>query len=350
MRTWLIAAVVIGISFAKLERDRQVAKIAPATCPLGAMTGPAEQNPHHPDRRARTLANVTARGATGMIAPGGGARDTRINLKILQWHALRAADTSAKVRERLHEFDPATRPDAWAGTVQDGFARGFAVALEEAIALGQQPVIEQPFDPVHTQHITGKDLRKKKDLLVASAGARIRFSRKEGVLFVDRKTETNSPNCLRFEDRRDQGTLDGFCACENERPRLFSAQFLKPVRYTIAKGHTELELAGSLGRGANGFTARMLIIGRETAATIELRLTIDNRHKDHRLRARFLGIAPTAILHECTDVSEVVHSDAGNFVAFTLVRAISTLLVDDNKVICEGAQCLGPVTHTFRLG
>lgn len=97
-----------------------------------------------------------------MIAPGGGARDARINLKILQWHALRAADTSAKVRERLHEFDPATRPDAWAGTVQDGFARGFAVALEEAIALGQQPVIEQPFDPVHTQHITGKDLRKRR--------------------------------------------------------------------------------------------------------------------------------------------------------------------------------------------
>ena len=65
-----------------------------------------------------------------------------------------------------------------------------------------------------------------------------------------------------------------------------------------------------------------------------LRLTIrvENRHAGWRLRARFLGIPAERIAHECTPVCEVVENDAGGFVAFTLVRACATLLVDGQPV------------------
>jgi hypothetical protein len=45
-----------------------------------------------------------------------------------------------------------------------------------------------------------------------------------------------------------------------------------------------------------------------------------------------------------------VHSDAGGFVAFTLVRACGRLRVDGSEVAVPGAQCRGVVEHVFTLG
>ncbi|MBL8750655.1 MAG: hypothetical protein JNK78_15965 [Planctomycetes bacterium] len=309
----------------------------------------------HPDRAAATLANVDEerahRGAGPFVAPGPGAADCRIDVKLLQWHALAAAARSARSRERLAAFAAATRPDLWAGTTQDGTARGFMAALEEAIAIA--PRTDAPprpeASPERTTTWTGKDLRKKKDLLVASGGSRVRFSRKEGLLFVDRDGGAHSANCLRFEARTDRGTLDAFVPDDAERPRLFSAQFLQARRYVQTAGETRLLLAGRLGRGPIGWPCELEISGRDDERSVLLRLRIEHRVPGQRLRARFLGIAPGAIVHECTDVREVVENDAGGFVAFTLVRACTTLRVDGKDVPVPGAACFGTIEHRFRL-
>lgn len=289
-----------------------------------------------------------------MQPPGRGSADCRIDLKLLQWRALRAAGRSAAARRRLDAFDPMLRPDLWAGTVQDGVARGFAAALEEAVALAPADPDDAwpttPDDPLRVQRFEGKELRKKKDLLVESGGAKIRFSRKEGVLFVDRQAGVNSANCLRFEARADRGTLDAFVGDEGERPRLFSAQFLQPVRYIAGAGHCELLLRGRLGRTAAGFDCEALFVGCESEPFVRMRVRIDNRHDDHRLRARFLGVPSTLIHHRCADVHEEAQNDAGGFVAFTLVRACGTLLVNGAPVAVPAAQCRGLVEHEFRLG
>lgn len=309
----------------------------------------------HPDRVAVTLANVASARAhrSGPFAPPGpGASDCRIDLKLLQFRALDAARRSPRAREHLASFAIAERPDLWAGTVQDGVARGFAVALEEAVALAP-PVAAAPApseDPLHTTTWTGKDLRKKKDLLVKSGGARVRFSRKEGLLYRDREGDTHSTNCLRFEARRDHGTLDGFRGDEAERARIYSAQFLAPQRYVVAPGFTQLLLAGRLGRGPIGWPCEVLLTGSEDESTLRLTLRLDNRTTGWRVRARFLGIPAAAITHECTPVGEVVQSPAGAFVAITLVRACDVLLVDGNPVPVPGARCEGVLEHHFRLG
>lgn len=309
----------------------------------------------HPDRRATTLATVPTEDANELLAmqpPGRGAFDCRIDLKLLQWRALRAAGRSAKARAHLDAFDPMMRPDLWAGTVQDGTARGFAAALEEAIALAPAEDAEpaRPDDPTRVQVFEGTQLRKKKDLVVESGGARIRFGKKDGVLFVDRAAGVNSANCLRFEDRKDLGTLDGFVGDENERPRLFSAQFLQPVRYVAGAGYFELVLRGRLGRTPAGHDCEVVFTGHAQEPFVRLCIRIDHRHDDHRLRARFLGVSPTLLHHECTDVHEQVENAAGGFVAFTLVRATGRLLVQGQPVDVPAAQCRGRLEHRFRLG
>lgn len=311
----------------------------------------------HPDRLAATLANLDdahkSRAAGPFAAPGSGSRDCRIDLKILQHTANLASGRSARARERLAALSPGSHPDLWAGTVQDGVARGFAIALEEAISLGGQPsepVPAPPDDPVHLQRFAGKDLRKKKDLLVSSGGSRVRFSRKEGLLFVDREGGINSPNCLRFEARRDLGSLDGFVGDENERPRLYSAQFLQPREYVHSPGFTQLRLAGRIGRGPIGWNCELLLTGIATEPTVRMRLVLDNRLSGWRLRARFLGIPGPSIHHECTDVRELVANDAGGFLAFTLVRACGTLLVDGKPIATPGANGTGTIEHRFALG
>ena len=309
----------------------------------------------HPDRVAATLANLADARATrnGMpFAPhGAGAADCRIDLKLLQWRAIAAAERAGRARAHLMPFDHKAHPDIWAGTVQDGVARGFAVALEEAIALAPAtPPLVLPEDPLHTRVFEGKELRKKKDLLVASGGPRVRFSRKEGLLFVDRASGVSSANCLRFEARRDLGTLDGFVGDESERPRLHSAQFLQPRRYVQGPGFSRLELAGRLGRGPVGWNCEIVLTGIEAEPSLRLCIRIENRLGGWRLRARFLGISSAAIEHECMPVREVVQHSGGGFVAFTLVRACERLLVDGVEVAVRGAACLGTIEHHFRLG
>ncbi len=309
----------------------------------------------HQDRRLATLAQdasqPTALAAT-VRPPAAGAADCRIDLKLLQWHAQRAMSRSAGARTRLAAFDPMRRPDLWAGTVQDGVARGFAVALEEAASLAPAEPLPPgpPDDPTRVQTFAGKELRKKKDLLVESGGARIRFSRKAGVLFVDREAGVHSANCLRFEARTDLGTLDGFAADEAERPRLFSAQFLQPLTYTAGAGWFELVVAGRIGRTPAGFDCRIVFTGHESEQRVRMRVRIDNRHENHRLRARFLGVPLPLIEHRCASVHEQVDNDAGGFHAFTLVRACGRLLVDDREVATPAAQCMGTIEHEFRLG
>lgn len=323
----------------------------------------------HPDRAAATLAQLDASAArrpTGpFVLPGNGAADARIDLKLLQWRALAAMQRSTAARAHLAPFAVEQHPDLWAGTVQDGVARGFAARLEEAIALAddERPAKQTNADAAATTKTdvaaaiaagarvtVGKDLRKRKDVLIASGGARARFTRKEGLLFVDRADEVHAKNCLTFEARADVGTLDGFAGRADERARLFSAQFLQPQRLVESPTGTELELAGRLGRGPIGWPCRLVLRGDPAREALQLRVRIDHRLPGWRLRARFLGLPSAAITHECTPVCEVVQNDAGGFVAFTLVRAATELAVDDARVPAPGAACLGSIEHTFWLG
>lgn len=309
----------------------------------------------HPDRAAQTLANLpdaaAARGPGPFRLPGPGANDARIELKLLQWQAHAAAARSPRAAAHLSAFAAEQHPDLWAGTVQDGTARGFAARLEEAIALAPPPpgapaVGERPAARV----TTGKELRRRKDLLVASGGSRVRFTRKEGLLFVDRDGGLHSSNCLRFEARTDHGTLDGFAADVGERPRLYSAQFLQARRFAECDGDSELELSGRLGHGPVGFGITLIVRGIASANRVQLQLRLGDCTPGWRLRARFLGLPLTAIEHECTPVHEVVANDAGGFVAFTLVRGCSRLSLDDGLVAVPAAAHPGALPHTFWLG
>jgi hypothetical protein len=312
----------------------------------------------HPDRHAATLtqcADAAVRAGPGPFAPPGpGARDARIDLKLLAFRAQQACARSERARSRLAGLAAAEHPDLWAGTVQDGTARGFAVALEEAVSLAgaSSPADAPPAadDPVRVVVFTGNELRKKKDVLVAAAGARIRFARKTGVLFVSREPECNSVNCVRFEDRSDTGTLDAFAARADERPRVFSPQFLRATLLRQGPDFDQLDLEGRLGRGPMGFPCVLRFIGRKDEESVRLVVRVKNEHRDHRLRIRFLGIPDAFVHHECTDVREKVESSAGGFLAFTLVRACGRLVVDGEEVAVPGAQCLGWIEHEFRLG
>ncbi|MBM4062477.1 MAG: hypothetical protein FJ265_15480, partial [Planctomycetes bacterium] len=106
----------------------------------------------HPDRACATLANLdaagAARGSGPFVPPGEGARDCRIDLKLLQWRARQALAASEPARARLAGLSAEQHSDLWAGTVQDGAARGFAVALEEALSLAPPlPDARRPPDP-----------------------------------------------------------------------------------------------------------------------------------------------------------------------------------------------------------
>lgn len=304
----------------------------------------------HPHRLAATMAQLGA--ATGdCAAPGAGSADCRIDLKLLAWRAQEAARTSGRARERLAVLERATHAHLWAGTVQDGVARGFAVALEEAASLAPQHKATDLFAGADgLTDLKGKELSRKKDILVASGGARVRFGRKEGLLFVHREGGLHSSNFLRFEDRPDHGTLDAPRFDEGGRARIFSAQFLKPVRYRTCKSADELVLEGRLGRGREGFACRVVVRGVRAEPRLQLTVAVDNRHEDHRLRVRFLGIPATVVEHHCTDVGEVVQNDAGGFTAFTLVRAVGRLDTAAGPVATPSAQCIGWVEHQFLLG
>lgn len=320
---------------------------------------------HHPDRHGATLLQCTAlaqqaRAGDDCIRPGAGSADARIDLKLLAFAAQQAMARSGAARERLNQLSPGQRPDLWAGTVQDGTARGFAAALEEAASvLPQGPrsgpiaaVLQRlPHDPLQGRQLQARELRRHKDLLVTSAGPRVRFGHKQGLLLVDRERSLESQGFLRFEDRSDRGTLDAFVPDLAERPRLFDPRFLKPVLLRQGRELDALVLQGTLGRGRSGFPCELALLGFKDEPFLRLQVRIDNRHADHRLRIRFLGVPQHGyVQHFCTDVGEWTDSTAGGFLAFTLVRACGRLTVDDAEVAVPAAQCRDEVAHQFRIG
>lgn len=308
----------------------------------------------HPDRRATTLAGraaIAERAGQGPFQiPGPGSADARIDLKLLA-HAANQALTRRGTEAAVQRIADLRGPDLWAGTVQDGTARGFMAALEEAIDLCKpEPETPDP-DPDGEQLFEGRNLRRKRDILVASAGARVRFGHRTGILFVDRDRDLHTENCIRFEDRRDTGHLDAFSPAEGERARLFSAAFLRPVALRQGARRDLLVMEGCLGRGPRGYPCRMSIEGRKDESCIRLTVAVNNRHTDHRLRIRFLGFPdPSYIAHHCTPVWSKVREKGEGFLAATLVRSCGTLLVGDELIPTPAAQCPGWIEHRFTLG
>jgi hypothetical protein len=319
--------------------------------------------PCHPDRRAATLAQlVPVPAGARCLPPGDGSHDCRIDLKLLQWQAERAAAASPAAAAHLARWPRHQHPDLWAGTVQDGVARGLAVALEEAIALAGTAATD-PFLPV-PEHAPGappdrgapagwtfgKALRKRKEILIASSGARVRFSRKLGVLFVARDEQLHSSNSLWFEARRDRGDLDRFASDPAERNRLFSAQFLPAESLYESADTTQLRLVGRLGRADRQWPIVVTLLGRRSEARVRLRIELRHPPADWRLRARFLGLPAPAIHHHCTDVRETVQGVQGPWSACTLVRSCGWLQVGDERIAVPSAAHLLQVRHDFELG
>ncbi|MEM7203462.1 MAG: hypothetical protein AAF628_24575 [Planctomycetota bacterium] len=310
----------------------------------------------HPDRRAATLAQQALLPAEAWVgpfnAPGKGSEDARVDLKLLQWRTdrLLAERGTAAARARLEELQ---RPDLRAGTVQDGTARGISVALEEAMSLCPPAADARP-NPVWTEEaevLNAKALRRKKDLLVASAGVRVRFSRKRGLLLVDRARDVHSEGVVCFEDRRDRGTLDGFAPASAERPRLFLPNFLVPTAYAQGPAGAGLLLEGRLGRRPQGYRCRLALEGRADERFLRMTVAVENLQDDHRLRIRFRGLGPEyPIGHAGTPAWEPVLQAGRRFMAATLVRACGVLQVGDTTVAVPAAQCRGWVEHRFALG
>jgi hypothetical protein len=318
----------------------------------------------HPDRVATTLAERDVllrdptRTATQWLQPGPGSADARVDLRLLRHAATRAVELRGTDTARAHIADLDT-PDLLTGTVQDGTARGLMARLEEAISLCEPPpdrdtdrdLDAAAQDDPRTQHFSAKDLRRTREILVASAGARIRFSRRTGILLVDRAREIHEEHCIQFEDRSDQGCLDGFEPKEGERARLFSPAFLKPTSLYQGPIADRLVLTGRLGRGPRGFPCRMTLVGRKEEPGIRMRVWIDNRHLDHRMRIRFVGLRDASyIAHRGTPRFELIRYQERTFLAATLLRACGRLRVGDTLVDTPAAQLLGPIEHEFGLG
>jgi hypothetical protein len=318
----------------------------------------------HPDRRAQNLAHrklLLEQGIAKAVAlPGPGSADARMDLKLLAQRTRQALAErwTAEAEARLAGLSTA---DLWAGTVQDGTARGFKVALEEALSLCAPGDTETgpPAPPEPDAVILeGKDLARRRDILVASGGARIRFGPKTGVLFVDRRRDIHHEDCLRFEDQTDVGCLDGFVAKPGERPRLFSPAFRKPTRLLHSSTRHELLLVGRLGRRRRGYPCALRFVGHKHESGIRLTITIQNQHENHRLRIRFLGFSEPDYLGLPVDTADLpafppwerVLAHGRTFLAVTLVRACGRLKVGERYVQVPEAQCLCHISHEFGIG
>ena len=304
-----------------------------------------------PDRRAATLAERQRLLATAREGPFDGlegASDARVDLHLL-WaevdEALRTRGT-ADARTWIEGLDT---PDLRAGTLQDGTARGLAARLEEALSLCGPRAEDEP-DPEFDDEPAGKALRKIREFLIPSAGARVRFSRRDGFHLIDRDRGINERDCLRLEDQGDDGDLDRFVPRPGTRPRLFSPAFLRPERFRTGKRGAELVLHGVLGRGAGGYPCQLRIRGSAHRPGIHLECTVENRHRDHRLRIRFLGLQDGYVERQGTPAFRAVERDGRGFLAATLVRACGRLRVGDEFVATPAAQMQGVITHRFGLG
>lgn len=314
----------------------------------------------HPDRLAPTLAArallPAAAFAGPFLLPRPGSADARIDLKLLAARA-RAALAAGGTSEAELRLQGLEGPDLWAGTVQDATARGFQVALEEVISLCRSAPAAAAAPAaaglagLAVDVATGRELARRKDILVASGGARMRWSRKLGIHFVDRERGLNLEDAIAFEDRSDRGTLDGFVPDPAERPRLYSPRFLQPVRHERGPDRDQLVLAGRLGPRARGFPARLTFEGRRDERALRLTLELENRCQDHRLRIRFVGFPESPPIRNAAALPlEPVSHDRGRFFACTLVRACGQLEVGTEIVAVPSAQCLGTVRHEFTLG
>lgn len=315
----------------------------------------------HPDRLACNLAhrkNLLEQGGVPkeVMVPGPGSADARMDLKLLA-HRTRQALAERWTAEAEARLAGLSTADLWAGTVQDGTARGFKVALEEALSLcARRPESDSGSEPdPDAEILEGTELARQRDLLVASAGARIRFRPKTGILFVDRQRQIHEEDCIRFEDQTDIGCLDGFVPRPGERPRLFSPAFLKPTRFLRSRTRDELLLTGRLGRRRHGHPCALRILGHKHEAGLRLTVTIHNQHEDHRLRIRFLGFSQPDYLALSEDSSafppwERVSARGRTFLAITLVRACGRLKVGNDHVPVPEAQCLCQITHELTLG
>jgi hypothetical protein len=317
-------------------------------------------SPSHPDRFAETLANRAARleGAShGASSPTAVDPDARVDLHLLRFAAERAIAErgTTKARAWIEGLDT---PDLLAGSIQDGTARGLMARLEEAISLCRaveatdvpDPTAEN-LDPLQSTVFTGKELRRKRDILIASKGVRVRFSRKTGIHVIDRERDMNEPNCIQFEDQADVGCLDGFAAADATRPRLFSPAFLSPEQLVHGRAEDRLVLVGRLGRGRDGFPCRLTLIGRKDEPGIRMIVRIENQSTDHRLRIRFVGVRDANFVsHRGTPGFCTVRHKGRAFLAATLVRACGRLRVGESYVATPGAQVQGVIEHTFGLG
>lgn len=304
----------------------------------------------HPDRLAATLAQLgsSASADADVEAPGPGSADARVDLKLL-CHRTKTALAERGTPQAEARLAGLTSEHLWAGTVQDGAARGFSVALEETISLCR-PAPASPEPAEAEEVLTGAELRRKRDLLVASAGARVRFTRKGGLLLVDRAHDVHEENFICFEDRTDTGTLDGFAPLPGERCRLFHPGFLQPVRLERGPGHDLLVLEGRLGRRSSGYPCRMRIEGHKEEQRVRLTVAVRNDHPNHRLRIRFRGSADAVSACGGTPAWERVNYEGRSFRAATIVRACGVLPVGDDTVAVPDAQCMGWIEHAFNLG
>jgi hypothetical protein len=304
----------------------------------------------HPDRVATTLAERAALLEQSSASTSTATRsDARVDLQLLRFAADRAIATrgTSEARGWIEGLDT---PDLLAGSIQDGTARGLMARLEEAISLCDAE-IPVDADEADADVFTGKELRRKRDILIASKGVRIRFSRKNGIHVIDRARDMNEPNCIQFEDQPDEGCLDGFVASNGARPRLFSPAFLSPEQLVHGRDEDRLVLAGRLGRGRAGFPCRIALIGRKDEAGIRMIVHIENRCVDHRLRIRFVGVRDASFVsHRGTPGFCTVRHKGRAFLAATLVRACGRLRVGDDYVATAGAQTQGWIEHTFGLG
>lgn len=313
--------------------------------------------PTDPDRSAATLLLADrGRGEGPYAAPGDGAFDARLPLKQLYREVERRLETGGNEAAREH-FRRVDRPELRAGTIQDATARAVRVVLEETLSLCPADANEAlatghgDLEPHEIEIVEGKHLRRRREFLIASGGARVRFSRKGGVLFVDRTHDVHAQDCLRIEDRSDRGDLDGFVGDPDERPRLFSPAYLKPRRFETSARFTRLILEGRLGRRPDGYRSRMEISATPDSKLVTVELRIENRNDDHRLRLRVLGCRrPDAIGCETAPAFRPVFAGGRAFVATSLLRSIGRLRVDDDHVPAPEAQCHGTVVHRFLLG
>lgn len=306
----------------------------------------------HPDRIATTLAQrafllAGGPGEREWTLPEPGSADARIDLKLARANALRALSVrgTPAARSRLQGLDT---PDLLAGTVQDGTARGLLVAYEEAVSL----CAPAPPEPERTPPVLlpPRELRRRREILVASGGARVRFSRRDGIHFVDRAEAVNATHALRFEDARDVGTLDGFAAVEGERARVFDPAHLQPAALAQDAARDLLVLAGRLGRRRTGFACRITLEGRKDEPFLRVTIEVENLHPDHRLRLRLHGVPPELVRGCGTPPFEPVITKQGRHHAATLVRACGRLRVGDALVAVPGAQCPGWIRHGFEIG